>query len=281
VQKIMQTCLLILFLMLTHSVHADELAKITGEFQQGGLLIGQTTKGTSVNFNGEPVLVSDQGYFVVGLARKAPNKMRMLIESAQGKKQVFEQTIKQRSYSIARVNGVADNKVNLSAEDSARNTQERSLIISARTHVRDSTDFLSGFIWPVKGRLSGEYGSQRVINGEPRSPHFGVDVAAPEGTAIVAPADGVVTLVHPNMFFTGQTLMLDHGLAITSIYAHLSKIVVAEGDVVKQGQKIGEVGMTGRATGPHLHWGVYWNDVGLDPMLLTGPMNPVKAPPAH
>ncbi|MBA3581922.1 MAG: M23 family metallopeptidase [Gammaproteobacteria bacterium] len=273
--------LLLLIVSYSHLLQAEELAKVTGEFQQGGLLIGQTTAGTKVNFNGEPVLVSDSGYFVVGLARKAPNKMRIMLESQQGKKQILEEAIKQRSYSIARVNGVADNKVNLTAADAARNTQERSLILAARAKVRNSTEFLTGFIWPVKGRLSGEYGSQRVINGEARSPHFGVDVAMPEGTAIVAPADGVVTLVHPNMFFTGQTLMLDHGLAVTSIYAHLSKIVVAEGDVVKQGQKIGEIGMTGRATGPHLHWGVYWGDTGLDPMLLTGPMNPVNKPVAH
>ena len=122
------------------------------------------------------------------------------------------------------------------------------------------------------GPISGVYGSQRVLNGEPRAPHRGVDIAAPAGTPVGAMADGVVSLAAPDMYFTGNTVMIDHGYGLHSVYAHLSRLLVKVGQTVRKGQPVGRVGATGRATGPHLHWGVYWFDRALDPALLVGPM---------
>ena len=123
----------------------------------------------------------------------------------------------------------------------------------------------------MTGRISGVYGSQRVLNGQPRRPHFGVDIAAPKGTPVAAMADGTVALVHQDMFYTGKTVMLDHGLGLTSVYIHMDAITVDQGAKVRKGQQIGTVGQTGRATGPHLHWGVAWFGTQLDPALLVGP----------
>jgi murein DD-endopeptidase MepM/ murein hydrolase activator NlpD len=128
------------------------------------------------------------------------------------------------------------------------------------------------FIWPVTGRISGVYGSQRILNGKPKRPHYGVDIAAPTGTPVKAPADGVVSLVHNDMFYSGGTLIVDHGHGLSTTYMHLHKILVKKGQRVKQGDVIAQVGATGRVTGPHLHWGMNWFDTRLDPSLLVPPM---------
>ena len=146
------------------------------------------------------------------------------------------------------------------------------MVKKARTIDDPRADFLSGFRWPIKGRISGVYGSQRILNGEPRRPHFGIDIAAPTGTKVGAPADGVVTMVHPDMFFSGGTMIVDHGHGLSSAFLHLSRILVEKGDRVVQGQTIAEVGSTGRSTGPHLDWRINLFDRRLDPSLLVGPM---------
>ena len=137
---------------------------------------------------------------------------------------------------------------------------------------RRPTIFLAGFIWPLQGPITGVYGSQRILNGEPRRPHFGVDVAAPTGTPVVAPADAIVTLVHPDMYFSGGTLIMDHGHGLSSTFIHLHKVLVEEGQVVKQGDVVAEVGATGRVTGPHLDWRMNLFTVRIDPELLVPPM---------
>ena len=134
------------------------------------------------------------------------------------------------------------------------------------------TDFLDGFIWPSQGPISGVYGSQRILNGKPRRPHFGVDVAGPVGTPVVAPAGGVVTLAHPDMYFSGGTLVIDHGHGLSSAFLHLSRILVKEGQRVEQGEPIAEIGATGRVTGAHLDWRMNWFEQRIDPQLLAGPM---------
>ena len=136
---------------------------------------------------------------------------------------------------------------------------------AARTRDSDRRDFLDDFVWPASGPITGIYGSQRFYNGEPRNPHYGVDIAAPTGSPVVAPADGVVTLVHPDMFFSGGTLLIDHGFGVSSTFIHLHRVLVKEGQEVKQGEKIAEIGASGRATGPHLDWRLNWYDERLDP----------------
>ena len=143
-----------------------------------------------------------------------------------------------------------------------------------RARARDSAEPLwrGEWIWPVTGRISGVYGSQRILNGQPRRPHFGVDVAMPTGTPIVAPVDGVVSLAHRDLFFTGGTIIIDHGHGVGSLYAHLSAVDVQEGQRVKRGETIGKIGATGRVTGAHLHWGMTWYSTNIDPALVVPPM---------
>ncbi|MFQ5972971.1 MAG: M23 family metallopeptidase, partial [Alphaproteobacteria bacterium] len=163
-------------------------------------------------------------------------------------------------------------KVTPSEEDLARIRREAARIQAARA--RDSAEgwFLDGFRWPVRGRLTGVYGSQRILNGEPRAPHLGVDIAAPRGTPVHAAARGFVALAEADLFFTGGTVVLDHGHGVSTIYSHLDTLEVSAGVVVEQGQRLGTVGSTGRSTGPHLDWRVNWFQVRLDPVLVAGPM---------
>ena len=142
------------------------------------------------------------------------------------------------------------------------------LWVPARERDDARTDFAQPFAWPVEGRVSGRFGNQRVYNGTPGSAHSGMDIAAPNGTPVLAPAAGVVTLAAPDFYLTGGTLLLDHGHGISSNFLHLSRIDVQVGDRIEQGQVIGAVGATGRATGPHLHWGMNWFDTRIDPLLV-------------
>jgi murein DD-endopeptidase MepM/ murein hydrolase activator NlpD len=159
-----------------------------------------------------------------------------------------------------------------SEEDLARIKADAEAIAKARA--RDSAEPLwdTEWRWPVVGRISGVFGSQRILNGQPRRPHYGVDVAMPTGTPVVAPADGVVSLAHGDMYFTGGTVILDHGHGVGSLYAHLSAVDVAEGTRLRKGERLGAIGATGRATGPHLHWGMTWYALNVDPALVVPPM---------
>ena len=181
--------------------------------------------------------------------------------------------VEPRAYDIQRIDGLPPRKVTpRSKEDLARIEADVRMVRQARAIDDPRTDFLGGFRWPTTGRISGVYGSQRILNGEPRRPHFGIDIAAPTGTKVVAPADGVVTLVHPDMFFSGGTMIVDHGHGLSSAFLHLSRILVKQGERVVLGQPIAEVGSTGRSTGPHLDWRINLFDRRLDPSLLVGPM---------
>jgi murein DD-endopeptidase MepM/ murein hydrolase activator NlpD len=188
--------------------------------------------------------------------------------------------IRQREYEIQRIDGLPQEQVTPPQEVLDRIYAESALLEDTRSIDDPRTDFKNGFIWPVIGPITGVYGSQRVLNGEPRSPHYGIDIAAPTGTKVAAPADGVVTLAHPDMYFSGGTLVLDHGHGLSSSFVHLSRILVEKGERVHQGDVIAEVGATGRVTGPHLHWGMNLFDARIDPGLLMGPM-PRAARPAQ
>lgn len=147
------------------------------------------------------------------------------------------------------------------------------MVATARQHRDNHAYYAQGFTWPAKGRISGVYGSQRVLNGKPRNPHFGLDIAAPDGTEVFAPADGLVTLTHPDMLLSGGTIILDHGQGLSSTFLHLSKILVEAGAFVKQGDLIALIGSTGRASGPHLDWRMNWLDRRVNPQPLLSAVN--------
>lgn len=247
-------------------------AEFRGQMIQGGLVIGQTQADAKVEFNGRVLRVSADGHFVFGFPRKAAPMAELKITYADGKMKLHKLAVEAREYDIQKINGLPKNKVEPTAEEWARIAAEQKLINKARAREDDRVDFLQEFIWPVTGRISGVYGSRRILNGKPKNPHAGVDVAAPEGTVIVAPISGVVSLVHDDMFYTGGTLFIQHGHAVSTMYIHLSEILVEQGQEVVAGQPIAKVGMTGRATGPHLHWAMNWFNTRLDPALMVPPM---------
>ncbi len=246
----------------------EERIKFTGEFVQGGLVIGQTMPGATVHFQGRKLRVSAQGHFLIGFSRNVKSPAKLNIVFPDGKKTSKTLIVKTRTYDVQRIDGLPPKQVSPSIKDRQRIQKEQALINAARRRNDARTDFLQKFMWPVSGRISGVYGSQRILNGKPRQPHAGLDIAAPEGTPVRAPASGVVSLTHAGMYFTGGTIILDHGHGLSTMYIHLKKIHVHDGERVEQGQLIGEVGMTGRATGPHLHWAMNLFNTKLDPELL-------------
>lgn len=238
--------------------------------QPGALVRGQVESGTTVVYEGEALKIGADGFFVFGLGREASGsiEIRWSNTSESG---VERYALPAREYDIQRIEGLPSKMVTPPAEVSERIRNDNRQVAQARNQNTDFNYFSQSFIWPAEGRISGVYGSQRVLNGEPRRPHFGVDVAAPVGTPVIAPADGVVTLFVPDMYYSGGTLIIDHGHKVSSTFIHLHKSHVKVGDVVKQGQLIAEIGDTGRVTGAHLDWRINWGRVRVDPQLLVPP----------
>lgn len=241
---------------------------LAGPLIQGGLVQGRTHAGAKVTFDGQRVRVSEDGVFLIGFDRNFPPKATLSVTFADGSKQTRTLKIKRRKYKTQRIDGLPPKMVTPSAKDLKRISAESAQIKRTRTRDDARTDFLTGFIWPTVGRISGIYGSQRILNGEPRRPHYGVDVAVPTGTPVLAPADGIVSLAHPDMYFTGGTLIVDHGHGLVTSYFHLSRVLAKQDQLVRQGEVIAEVGATGRVTGAHLHWSLNLFDRPLDPQLL-------------
>lgn len=246
--------------------------ELTGNFVQGGLVIGHVTPGSRVTVDGVPVRVSAAGEFLLGFGRDAAEPVVVAVEAPDGTIERKAVSAAARTWDIQRIDGLPPAQVTPAPEILARIRNEADLVRGVRAKDTEAAGFRSGFAWPVTGPISGVFGSQRILNGEPRSPHNGVDIAAPAGSLVRAAADGSVVLVHPDMYFTGQSLMIDHGHGLTSVYVHMSEMLVTAGQAVKQGDPIGRVGATGRATGPHLHWGIALFLTHLDPALLAGPM---------
>ncbi|WP_438957685.1 M23 family metallopeptidase [Porticoccus sp.] len=242
--------------------------ELKGELVQGGMLIGRVTPGEQVEVMGRSVRVDDQGLFVFGLGRDAPAEIKLTHTNGANEVTTFSYAVEQRVYREQRVEGVPQKTVTPPPEVLERIRREATLVREARTVDDRRTDFLSGFVKPLEGPITGVYGSRRVYNGTPGNPHYGLDIAAPTGTEVFAPAPGVVTLVHREMFYSGGTLLIDHGYGISSTFIHLSELLVEEGQQVAPGDPIARVGATGRATGPHLDWRINWFDVRLDPALV-------------
>ena len=246
--------------------------RLDGDFVQGALVHGTTDPRARVLLDGRRVRVSPAGRFVIGFGRDAPEQARLEVALPDGRHLERPLHITQRSYQIQRIDGLPAKMVTPPEEVLARIRADAALIAEARAADRAETYFEDGFVWPATGIVTGVFGSQRILNGEPRRPHFGIDIAAPEGTPVKAAAGGVVTVAHADMYFTGGTVVLDHGHGLTSAYLHLKDVRVTEGQVVQQGETIGTVGSTGRSTGAHLDWRLNWFDQRLDPALLVPPM---------
>lgn len=250
---------------------ASEL-HLEGDLMQGGLLRGQVTPGSAVWLDGRQLRVSADGWFVIGFGRDAMPQAELVVRHPNGREERRALDIVPRRYEVQRIDGLPPRQVTPSEQDLAKIEADAKLIAAAKARDSDGRGFTQAVTWPALGPISGIYGSQRILNGEPRAPHRGVDVAAPAGTPVGAMARGVVSLAEPDMYFTGGTVMIDHGHGLHSIYVHLRDVLVDVGQDVSQGAPLGTVGATGRATGPHLHWGIYWFDQAIDPALLAGPM---------
>jgi murein DD-endopeptidase MepM/ murein hydrolase activator NlpD len=240
---------------------ADAAPILTGNFVQGGLVHGTTDPGTAVTLDGRAVPVSPTGGFVIGFGRDAAAEAHLVVGGV-------EQTlsIAKRQWTIRRVDGLPQETVTPDPEQLHRITTEATEIRLLREAPYQGEFFTEKFIWPAHGPISGIYGSQSILNGSPRAPHMALDIAAPAGAPIVAPAGGIVRMAKM-LFLTGNTVLLDHGYGLFTSYAHLSRLDVTVGQRVLQGQSLGAVGATGRVTGPHLHWGMEWFEVRLDPAL--------------
>jgi murein DD-endopeptidase MepM/ murein hydrolase activator NlpD len=242
-------------------------------------MFGQAEPGASISLDGQPVLVAPDGRFVIGFNRDDTGSVLLEVRSPGGETQQRELAIAARQFNIERVDGLPPKTVTPDPASLERIREEARLVSAARTRRDPRTDWADGFVWPASGRLSGFYGSQRILNGTPGNPHYGVDVAAPTGSPVLAPAPGIITLVHPDMYYSGGTIILDHGLGLSSTFLHLSEVLVEAGQSVQQGDLIGRIGATGRATGPHLDWRMNWLDRRVDPHRLV-PDRPPPAPAA-
>lgn len=244
-----------------------------GTMIQGGTVLGTAPSRTSMlSLDGKPVRVDGDGRFLIAFDRDASGSATLVATRDDGTTVRHALAIAPRAWRIERLNTLARSS-QPTAEFLKLRAPEIARINAARRTASDSTGWRQRFLWPATGRVSGLFGSQRIYKGEPGAYHSGVDVARPTGTPIIAPADGTVILAADRPFtLEGNLLMIDHGMGLNSAFLHLSRIDVRVGQRVRQGQTIGAIGATGRATGPHLHWGMKWNDARIDPLLLAGPM---------
>ena len=249
------------------AVHADFWLR--EDAVQGGIVLGQAPTGaTAITLNGAAVPLDKDGYFLIGFDRDAENSASLVATMADGKTVDRYLPVRPGNWKIEHVKANPTGGAATTAEFQARRGPELAQINAARAIRPDSQGWRQNFIWPVKGRISGLFGAQRIYNGTPGSYHSGLDIAMPTGTIYVAPADGVVVLAASQPFtLEGYLLIVDHGMGLNSAFLHSSELLVKKGDVVKQGQALGKIGATGRASGPHLHWGMKWNAARTDPLL--------------
>ena len=240
---------------------------LNGKFTQGALLRGQAPAGAKVTLNGETVQTNKDGKFVVGFEREAPLQQTLIVELADGNKWQRDITLGKREYNIQRIEGLEQKMVTPPAEVTARIKQDNINVANARSGNSDLDALFTKFEWPANGVISGVYGSQRILNGVPKWPHYGLDIANETGTPVYAPVDGVVTLAD-DLYYSGNTLILDHGMRVFSTFLHMDTIMVEVGETVKQGEQIGTIGSTGRSTGPHLDWRINLGNIRLDPQTV-------------
>ena len=257
-----------LMLGLTKTHVASAKTQLTEQFFQGALIVGKTAPENKVMLNGKAIKVSASGDYVLGFSRDEKNNSVLTITSPNG--EIDKRTLKplKREYNIQRIEGIAKKIMNPNKKANIRVGEDNKKIKAARSIGSNLTAFAQGFIAPIEGTITGVYGSQRYYNGVPKWPHYGLDYAGNTGDPVKAPADGVVLMYVPDMFYSGGTMIIDHGHGVSSTFLHLSDSYVKVGDKVSKGQIVAAVGASGRATGPHLDWRINWFNVRLDPALV-------------
>ncbi|TDK24938.1 M23 family metallopeptidase [Luteimonas aestuarii] len=247
---------------------ADTRIVFPASVQQGSMVIGKVPPGSRVEYAGRTLRTTGYGSVVFGVGRNETGPATVTVTRPDGSRETARVAVTARDWPEQRINGVPPATVNPPPAIAERIRREQARVTETRTRDDARADFVQTFIWPVEGRISGRFGRARVYNGQPGSPHSGMDIAAPTGTPVKAPAAGIVTFADGDLYLTGGTLLIDHGHGISSNFLHLSRIDVKVGDRVEQGQVVAAVGSTGRSTGPHLHWGMNWFDVRIDPQLV-------------
>ena len=247
-----------------HDAHCE------GVFKQGGAIMCHTTPGAKITLGRSETQADDQGRAILGFDRDAPAKSAARITHSDGTVTTLNLSIDTQDYSISRIDGLPPSQVSTFTDEQLKRIRSSTArkSVGFRSRIQDLY-FNNGFIMPIEGRKSSPFGAQRILNGEAKRPHYGVDIAAPVGTPIYAPAGGVVSLADDDLYFEGAMVMIDHGQGLNSMYLHVSEIFVTPGQIVKAGDKIAAVGSKGRSTGPHLCWRLKWRKENLDPELLT------------
>ena len=262
-------------LLCTVGAHAETVINgatlLRGDAVEGGLMIARTAPDNRVTLNDATIPVAPDGLFIVGFHRDSDLPVTIGITKTDGTSQLTVLTPQQRSYQIQRIDGLQKYMVTPPENVIARIKSDRAAVAAARQTPAAAGDFWRGIDWPVTGRISGVFGSQRILNGQPRQPHYGIDIAVPKGTPVRAPASGLVTLVK-DLYFSGWTIIINHGLGLNSTFLHLDSTAISVGDTVQRGSIIGTVGSTGRSTGPHLDWRLDWQGRRIDASLAAGLM---------
>ena len=262
--KIISRIFFVIIFFTTTQINAIEFK---GKFLQGHYIIGITDPSAKIIIDKKNVKVSSDGYFVFGIDRDRKFDL-VITKITNGKKEKIVKKILKRKYNIQRIDGLEESKVTPPESVYKRIREENNKIGEARAINSDLSFFKNQFIMPVEGIISGVYGSQRILNGKPRWPHYGIDIAAKKGTLIKSSGSGVVTMAEDDLYYTGGTIIMDHGHGISTIYSHLETVIVSIGDKIKKGDIIGTVGSTGRSTGPHLDFRLNWFQTRLDPMSI-------------
>jgi murein DD-endopeptidase MepM/ murein hydrolase activator NlpD len=254
---------------------ASETPNFIGSFQQGGLVLGHLNEDQTVSYKGKVLPLNNKRQFLLGFGRNEPATTKIIVHKNSVDTTIIL-NVAPRQYAIQKIEGVPQKTVTPSVKDTDRIKKDISVVKKARKYLGAQDDFTEGFIQPASGPITGVYGSQRFYNGVPKSPHYGIDYAAPTGTPVKAPAAGIITLVHDDMFYSGGTLILDHGHGLSSTFLHLSDILVEEGQRVSREMVIAKIGSSGRATGPHLDWRMNWLDQRIDPQLVLDTLPALK-----
>ena len=257
----------IILLILINTSLAKSL-ELDGDFIQGGFIVGKTEINSKVKLDNKDLLVNSDGVFIFGFGRNHPRSsyLEVVIGNKKTSKKIF---VKQRKYLIQRIDKLDPKKVTPPKSYYDRIISDIKKVKKAKNRKVSNIYFESGFVWPVKGIITGVYGSQRILNGVKKRPHYGIDIANKEGKEIVSTSDGIVVLAERDLYFSGGTIIIAHGQGLTSSYLHLSELHAKVGDSIEKGQLIGKLGSTGRATGPHLDWRMEVNGIRIDPALLV------------
>lgn len=261
----------VMTLILASSPAVADIA-LHGRIEQGGLAVGTAPPGSRVLLDGRSIAVTPDGEFILGFDRDAPPTAELRVTVPDGSVDSRTLTVSRRDWKIENVSGLPQKLVTPDPKTEALIAADNKLMQAARARTEPEPFYRVGFIRPAEGRISGVFGSQRVLNGRPRAPHMGLDIAAPIGTPVRAAADGVVSIANPKMVLTGQTVVIEHGFGLDTVYIHMNAIKVKDGQRVAQGDVIGEIGQSGRANGPHLHFGVTWFETRLDPETVLAVM---------